>query len=130
MSLVAVDERTKLYVNGAIATCFDGEKYEVVTTTALEDELSDKYSLGFEKKCVGKVRDLYICKDIVIMVATDRQSAFDRQLTSVPFKGQVLNLTSLWWFHNTSHIVPNHVIASPHPNVTIGKKCVGNHSLV
>ena len=80
MSLVAVDERTKLYVNGAISACFDGTKHEVVTTTALEDELSNKNSLGFEKKCVGKVRAMYICKDVVIMVATDRQSAFDRHL--------------------------------------------------
>ena len=130
MSLDAIDERTKLYVSGAIAACFDGAKHEVVTATALEDDLVNKYNLGFLKKCAGKVRDMYICKDVVIMVATDRQSAFDRQLTSVPFKGQVLNLTSLWWFHNTAHIAPNHIIASPHPNVTIGKKCVGNHYLI
>jgi phosphoribosylaminoimidazole-succinocarboxamide synthase len=57
------------------------------------------------------------------MVATDRQSAFDRSLCAVPFKGQVLNLTSLWWFQETAHLVPNHVISCPHPNVTIGKKC-------
>src|SRR6185437_878690 len=54
---------------------------------------------------------------------TDRQSAFDRVLASVPFKGQVLNLTSAWWFEKTEHIIPNHVITIPDPNVTIAKKC-------
>jgi len=78
----------------------------------------------FEKKVVGKVRDVYSCSDRVIIVATDRQSAFDRQLASVPWKGQVLNLTSLWWFEQTKAFVPNHVLASPHANVTIGKRCV------
>jgi phosphoribosylaminoimidazole-succinocarboxamide synthase len=77
----------------------------------------------FEKKYVGKVRDMYICRDHVILVTTDRQSAFDRQLASVPFKGQVLNMTSLWWFEQSKNIVPNYVVASPHPNVTIGKRC-------
>lgn len=71
----------------------------------------------------GKVRDLYRCQDMVVMVATDRQSAFDRQLASIPYKGQVLNLTSLWWFQQTKHLVPNHVVASPHANITIGRKC-------
>jgi len=76
-----------------------------------------------ESKLEGKVRDVYKCKDFVLMVATDRQSAFDRQLTSIPFKGQVLNQTSLWWFQQTAHLVPNHIVASPHVNVTIGRKC-------
>lgn len=75
------------------------------------------------KKHPGKVRDLYCCPDKVVMVATDRQSAFDRQLASIPYKGQVLNLTSLWWFNKTRHLVPNHVIASPHANITVGRKC-------
>lgn len=89
-----------------------------ISSTSLEDFLPN-----FEKKVTGKVRDLYVCKDMVIMVATDRQSAFDRQLASVPYKGQVLNLTSLFWFNGTKHVVPNHVVSSPHPNITIGKKC-------
>jgi len=76
-----------------------------------------------EAKYVGKVRDVYKCRDCIVMVATDRQSAFDRQLASVPFKGQVLNQTSLWWFAQTAHLVPNHIISSPHANITIGKKC-------
>lgn len=56
-----------------------------ISSTSLEDCLPN-----FEKKVTGKVRDLYVCKDMVIMVATDRQSAFDRQLASVPYKGQVM----------------------------------------
>jgi len=45
----------------------------------------------------GKVRDLYELEDKVISVTTDRQSGFDRHLASVPFKGQVVNQTSVWW---------------------------------
>ena len=56
-------------------------------------------------------------------MTTDRQSAFDRLLANVPFKGQVLNQTSAWWFSKTTHIVPNAVLSVPDPNVTIMKKC-------
>jgi len=70
----------------------------------------------------GKVRDIYFFSDYVILFTTDRQSAFDRQLANVPFKGQVLNMTSLWWFEQTKHIVPNHVLFSPANNVLIAKK--------
>lgn len=79
------------------------------------------YQLG--KKYRGKVRDTYDLGDTLILVTTDRQSAFDRLLACVPYKGQVLNLTSAWWFDKTKDIVPNHVIAIPHPNVVIAKKC-------
>ena len=80
-------------------------------------------SFTFGKKYKGKVRDTYDIGDKLILVTTDRQSAFDRLLASVPYKGQVLNLTSVWWFHNTKNIVPNHLIAVPDPNVVIAKKC-------
>lgn len=75
------------------------------------------------KKYQGKVRDTYDLGDKLLLITTDRQSAFDRVLAAVPFKGQVLNLTSAWWFEKTEHIVPNHVLAIPDPNVTIAKKC-------
>eukprot|EP01035_Chromulina_nebulosa_P023840 gene23840-30933_t len=78
---------------------------------------------NFERKIVGKVRDVYICKDCIVLVTSNRQSAFDRLLCSIPSKGKVLNLISQWWFEKTNDIVPNHVIACPHPNVTIGKRC-------
>lgn len=77
----------------------------------------------FGKKYQGKVRDTYDAGDKLILVTTDRQSAFDRVLASVPYKGQVLNLISAWWFEQTESIVPNHMIAVPDPNVMIAKKC-------
>jgi len=80
-------------------------------------------SFTFGKRYKGKVRDTYDLGDKLILVTTDRQSAFDRLLASVPYKGQVLNLTSVWWFNNTQSIVPNHLIAVPDPNVVIAKKC-------
>lgn len=79
--------------------------------------------LAIGKKYQGKVRDTYDLGDKLVLITTDRQSAFDRVLASVPFKGQVLNLTSAWWFEKTEHIIPNHVLAIPDPNVTIAKKC-------
>lgn len=80
-------------------------------------------NLSVGTKYQGKVRDTYDLGDKLILITTDRQSAFDRVLASVPFKGQVLNLTSAWWFEKTEHIIPNHVLAIPDPNVTIAKKC-------
>jgi SAICAR synthetase len=72
----------------------------------------------------GKVRDRILVNDKTIaLVTTDRQSGFDRQLALVPFKGAVLNLTSAFWFEQTKHIIPNHIVAVPHPYVTIAKKC-------
>jgi phosphoribosylaminoimidazole-succinocarboxamide synthase len=77
--------------------------------------------LGEFKK--GKVRDTYIQSDKLILVTTDRQSAFDRILAAVPFKGQVLNQVSAFWFEQTKDIIGNQIIAVPDPNVTIAKKC-------
>ncbi|KAL3504835.1 hypothetical protein ACH5RR_034676 [Cinchona calisaya] len=78
---------------------------------------------GLKSKTRGKVRDIYDGGDYLVLVTTDRQSAFDRILASIPFKGQVLNETSLWWFNKTQHIVPNAVVSAPDKNVTIAKKC-------
>ena len=80
-------------------------------------------SLSGRSKKTGKVRDQYDLDDQVALITTDRQSAFDRVLASIPFKGQVLNLTSAWWFSQTKHIIPNQVISVPDPNVTLAKKC-------
>ena len=74
-------------------------------------------------KKTGKVRDQYDLGNQVVLITTDRQSAFDRVLASIPFKGQVLNLTSAWWFEKTKEIIPNHTITVPDPNVTLAKKC-------
>jgi len=80
-------------------------------------------SLPVGQKYRGKVRDVYDIGDRLILVTTDRQSAFDRILAAIPFKGQVLNLTSAWWFEQTKHIVKNHVVALPDPNVIVAEKC-------
>ena len=71
----------------------------------------------------GKVRDRYDLGKNFALITTDRQSAFDRILATIPFKGQVLNQTGAWWFEQTKDIIPNHVIDFPDPNVTIAKKC-------
>lgn len=75
------------------------------------------------EKYTGKVRDRYDLGDKMALITTDRQSAFDRVLAAIPFKGQVLNTTSAWWFEQTKHIVPNHVLSIPDPNVTLARKC-------
>jgi phosphoribosylaminoimidazole-succinocarboxamide synthase len=75
-------------------------------------------------KYEGKVRDTYDLGDgRLVLITTDRQSGFDRYLGAIPHKGQVLNRTSLHWFEKTKHIIPNHVIASPHANALVGRKC-------
>ena len=84
-------------------------------------EKTDLKNLG--EKYTGKVRDVYIQKNKVIMVSTDRYSAFDRNLALIPSKGQVLTQVSRFWFEQTKDIVKNHVIEFPDPNVVVGKKC-------
>lgn len=70
----------------------------------------------------GKVRDSYNLPDgRRVMIATDRQSAFDQVLAAVPFKGQVLTQTARFWFDQTADICANHVISYPDPNVVVAK---------
>ncbi len=71
----------------------------------------------------GKVRDSYDLPDgRRIMVATDRQSAFDHVLACVPYKGHVLTQIARFWFDQTSDICPNHILSYPDPNVVVGKR--------
>lgn len=71
----------------------------------------------------GKVRENYDLPDgRRIIISTDRLSAFDRILTCIPYKGQVLTQTARYWFEATKDICPNHVIEYPDPNVVIGKR--------
>ena len=73
----------------------------------------------------GKVRDVYIFEDQLAVVASDRISAFDVVLPrAIPYKGQVLNQIAAKFLEATSDLVPNWVSIVPHPQVTIGKKCV------
>jgi len=65
----------------------------------------------------GKVRDVYDLGDTLLLIATDRYSAFDRNLALLPHKGELLTAISRWWFEQTSSIVKNHIKAYPDPNV-------------
>ncbi|MEZ0004662.1 phosphoribosylaminoimidazole-succinocarboxamide synthase [Flavobacterium sp. 28YEA47A] len=73
----------------------------------------------------GKVREVYNINDeLLIMIATDRLSAFDVVLPKgIPYKGQILNQIATRFMEMTSHLVPNWLIASPDPNVAIGHLC-------
>lgn len=77
-------------------------------------------NLHLDGKAVGKVREWYSLPDGKrLIVTTDRLSAFDRVLARVPYKGQVLNQLSAWWFEQTLDILPNHLISVPDPNASI-----------
>lgn len=69
----------------------------------------------------GKVRDIWVVDDKRVIVTTDRQSAFDRVVGTVPYKGQVLTRLAQWWFERTADIVPNHVLDVPDPNVIVAR---------
>ena len=98
------------------------EKYKERIKAELNNTLTET-TLDRGKKRAGKVRDQYALGDKIALITTDRQSAFDRVLASIPFKGQVLNLTSAWWFEQTKDIIPNQVINIPDPNITLAKNC-------
>ena len=76
-------------------------------------------------KYSGKVREVYKFKnDVLVMISTDRLSAFDVVLPKgIPYKGQILNQIACKMLDATSHIVPNWLISSPDPNVSIGQAC-------
>src|SRR3954470_12413237 len=74
-------------------------------------------------KSQGKVRDIYRHRDKLILVTTDRLSAFDRILGLVPYKGQVLNQLAAFWFEQSKGIVANHLLEIPDPNVAIARPC-------
>jgi phosphoribosylaminoimidazole-succinocarboxamide synthase len=78
---------------------------------------------GFGDLYRGKVRDVYIQKEQGrrILITTDRQSAFDKNLGFIPVKGQALNQLAVWWFEQTKDIVQNHIIDIPDPNVMVCK---------
>ena len=78
-------------------------------------ELGEKYE--------GKVRDCYVRDGKRTLIATDRISAFDVVLGTIPFKGQVLNQMAAFWFEATANLVPNHVINVPDPTVTVAREC-------
>ena len=93
---------------------------KALTTTTFQFE-------GQKSVYHGKVRDVYnINDDLLVMVATDRISAFDVVLPKgIPFKGQVLNQIAARFLDATTDICPNWKLATPDPMVTVGKKCEG-----
>ena len=84
-------------------------------------ERTDFPGLGVRHQ--GKVRESYVKDGRRTIVVTDRISAFDRVLGTIPFKGQVLNQIAAFWFERTREVAPNHVLAVPDPNVTVGLEC-------
>ena len=70
----------------------------------------------------GKVRDCYdMPDDTRIIITSDRISAFDRILTTIPLKGQALTQMAKYWFEHTGDICPNHVVSYPDPNIVVGR---------
>jgi phosphoribosylaminoimidazole-succinocarboxamide synthase len=78
-------------------------------------------------KTQGKVRDIYqrtrAGRRELILITTDRLSAFDRVLGLVPYKGQVLNQLSAFWFEQTADVIGNHLVELPDPNVALAHEC-------
>lgn len=88
-----------------------------LVTTLAETHFAD---LG--EKYAGKVRDVYMPNEEErFLIATDRQSAFDRMWCTIPLKGQVLTQISAWWFEQIKDVMPTQVIAIPDPNVMVVK---------
>ena len=104
-----------------------GEGTPVISEERLARELlgtldrTDFSHVGVRQE--GKVRDSYVDGDVRTIVTTDRLSAFDRLLGTIPFKGQVLSQIANYWFDATSDIVPNHLLEVPDPNVVRVRDC-------
>ena len=89
---------------------------------ALLPQALKETNLPLANKQTGKVRDWYdLPNGQRLIITTDRLSAFDIILATVPFKGQVLNQLSAWWFEQTQDIIPNHIVSLPDPNVSVVK---------
>lgn len=95
-----------------------------VISAQLDRTLDGTHFLELGQRYQGKVRDTYTMNDQIVLITTDRISAFDHVLhQTIPFKGQVLNQLAAYCFEKTSDIMPNHVISIPDPNVTLAMKC-------
>jgi phosphoribosylaminoimidazole-succinocarboxamide synthase len=94
-------------LRAALPHCLEGTRFE-----------------GLGAQYEGKVRDNYTTKDgRRFIVVTDRISAFDRVLGTIPFKGQVLNGMAAWWFEQTKNVAPNHMLETPDPCVLECVEC-------
>ena len=84
------------------------------------DEFKIEKNIGEHYR--GKVRDNYYMDNEILMITSDRVSAFDHVLGTIPFKGQILTEIANFWFDKTKDVVPNHIISNPDPQVLIAKK--------
>ena len=101
-----------------------------MTASELERRIGDTFGgladtevprgIGFTR---GKVRDVFDLGDTLLIVTTDRISAFDRVLTTIPCKGEVLNRVANHWFGNTGDIIPNHILEEVSPRSIMVMKC-------
>jgi phosphoribosylaminoimidazole-succinocarboxamide synthase len=85
----------------------------------LPPPLTETHFHGLGTRYQGKVRDSYILGNKRLLIATDRLSAFDRIITTVPGKGQVLTSMAEYWFARTRDLAPNHLISVPDPSVML-----------
>lgn len=98
----------------ALADLIAARLDDVLTSAAFDD---------LPPPVCGKVRDVFdIDGERRLLVATDRQSAFDQVLAAVPFKGQVLTATARYWFMATEDVAPNHMLGVPDPNVMLVRR--------
>jgi phosphoribosylaminoimidazole-succinocarboxamide synthase len=95
------------------ATLFDSQLKLTLSATDFP-ALGEKYK--------GKVRDTYRKGDRLVLITTDRLSAFDHILTTLPFKGDLLNQLAHFWFQKTASVVKNHVLDMPDPCVTVARR--------
>ena len=95
-----------------------------IITSQLDKTLNDSVSglEGLGRHYRGKVRDNYYFDNQILMVTSDRVSAFDHVLGTIPFKGQILSEIASFWFDKTKNIVPNHFIKSIDPQVLLVKE--------
>ena len=93
---------------------------------AIKEQLNhtlDKFSIDLSNDHYsGKVRENYYTNDKIIMITTDRVSAFDHILGTIPFKGEVLTQVAKFWFEKTKYIAPNHYLSNPDPQVLLTLK--------
>lgn len=95
---------------------------QIETKTINDTECLESTHLSFPRY-QGKARDCYDLGDTLLLISTDRISAFDRNLGLIPHKGQILNQLSAWWFEKTQHITPNHFIELTTSNAMRVRKC-------
>ena len=96
---------------------------EDVIRGALDEVLMETAFSDLGQRIEGKVRDSYVREGRRTIVATDRISAFDVVLGGIPFKGQVLNGIAAHWFARSAECVPNHLVETPDPAVSIVEEC-------